>query len=174
MSSDLNLDLATAETAPFSPTDGHGDLRPLLGTWLGLTRTWLDPSMPPDEGQTVARVEAILGGRFVRMEYRGTVMTRSHAGQMLIGYDSDTGRFTAAWVDSFHMATGIMTMTGERRPDGAISLLGSYPAGGQQWGWRTVIRCSDAGQLVLESWNIAPDGGEHPAIESRLIGPGLA
>jgi Protein of unknown function (DUF1579) len=162
-----DLNLATAETAPFSATDGHRDLHALVGEWEGTTRTWLDPSARPDEGHTTARIEAVLGGRFVRLEYRGTVIGKPHAGEMLLGCDTD-GRLAAAWIDSFHMATGIMMSTGERRADGAVSVLGSYDAGGQQWGWRTVLR-ADGGGLAIDTTNIAPDGVEHPATESRLV-----
>lgn len=161
------LNLATVETAPFSAGDGHRDLHGLVGEWEGTTRTWLDPSAPPDEGRTAARIEIILGGRFIRFEYRGTVIGKSHAGEMLIGCDSD-GRIAAAWIDSFHMATGIMMSTGDRRSDGAISVLGSYDAGGQKWGWRTALRL-DQGQLAIETTNISPEGEEYRATESRLV-----
>jgi Protein of unknown function (DUF1579) len=167
MSRDIDLDLATAETAPFSASDGHRVLFALVGTWHGSTRTWLDPSAPPDVGQTSLRAEAILGGRFVRLEYLGTVIGKPHAGEMLLGYEPQANRFVAAWVDSFHMATGIMISTGEPRPDDTIAVLGRYAAGDQEWSWRTELSLA-AGDLVLASFNITPDGQEHPAVESRL------
>jgi hypothetical protein len=172
MSKDPDLDLATAPTAPLTPSDGHRALQRLVGAWHGTTRTWLDPSAPPDEGQTDARVEAILGGRFVRLEYRGTVIGKSHAGEMLIGHDGTENRFTSAWVDSFHMATGIMLSRGEPRDDGAISVLGSYEAGGETWGWKTILRRVDDDNLSIDSFNVMPDGTEHRAVESRLTARG--
>jgi hypothetical protein len=48
-----------------------------------------------------------------------------------------------------------------------IAVLGSYRAGNQRWGWRTVFHEAD-GQLLLEATNIAPDGQEFPAIDVRL------
>jgi hypothetical protein len=161
------IDLATAETTPHAASDGHRDLHALVGEWEGATQTWFEPSVPPDRSRTTARIQAILGGRFVRFEYRGTVISKPHAGEMLIGYDQTEGSFTALWVDSFHMGSGIMKCTGERGGAGAISVLGSYDAGGQTWGWRTVVRL-DGEHLVVEATNIAPDGQEYPAIESRL------
>jgi hypothetical protein len=163
----LNLDLATADTTPFSAGDGHRALHALVGTWHGTTRTWLDPSAPPDQGQTALRAEAILGGRFVRLEYRGTVIGKPHAGEMLLGHEPQASRFVAAWVDSFHMSTGIMISTGEPRPDGAIAVMGKYAAGDEEWAWRTVISL-EGGDLVIASFNVTPDGKEHPAVESRL------
>ncbi|HKE14620.1 MAG TPA: DUF1579 family protein [Kofleriaceae bacterium] len=167
------LDLATAETMPLSAGDGHRALHALVGEWEGVTYTWLDPDKPPDASGIEMRIQAILGGRFVRLEYRGQVMGKGHAGEMLVGYDLSERRFTAAWVDSFHMASGIMMSAGERRDDGAIAVLGSYDAAGQKWGWRTVLRRAGDGEgdgdaLLVEATNISPDGEEHRAIASRL------
>ena len=166
--SDDDLDLTTAETAPFTATDGHQDLHGLAGSWDGVSRTWIDPERVPDESRSTARIAAILGGRFIRIEYRGTVMGKDHAGEMLIGYEPGEDRFTAAWVDSFHMATGIMMSAGERASGDAVSLLGSYDGGGQSWGWRTVLRRIDDDHISIESFNISPEGREDRAIETRL------
>ena len=168
MSGVYDIDLAQAETAPFALTDGHRDLAALAGRWRGTTRTWLDPSAPPEETSTTARIEPILGGRFVRIEYRGTVMGKPHCGEMLLGYEPDRRLFSAAWVDSFHSSPGMMVSTGERGGDGAVSVLGSYEGGGERWGWRTVLRVSGSDELVIEAFNVAPDGTEYPAVSSVL------
>lgn len=169
MSAGDEVDLAHAATAPFSPTDGHRDLAALAGRWRGTTRTWLDPSAPPEETSTTARVDVILGGRFVRLEYRGTVMGKAHAGEMLLGYEPEKRLFTAIWADSFHSSPGMMVSIGERGTDGSVSVLGSYEGGGERWGWRTVLRASGPDEVVIEATNIAPDGTEYPAIASTLV-----
>jgi Protein of unknown function (DUF1579) len=168
MSAADEVDLARAATAPFSPADGHRDLAALAGRWHGTTRTWLDPSAPPEETATTARAEVILGGRFVRLEYRGTVMGTAHAGEMLLGYEPNKQLFTAVWVDSFHSSPAIMVSTGERGTGGAVSVLGSYEGGCEHWGWRTVLRASGSDEVVIEAFNIAPDGTEYPAIATTL------
>jgi Protein of unknown function (DUF1579) len=162
------LDLARAETAQFTASEGHRDLFGMAGSWEGPTRTWFDPTASFDESRTTALIEPILGGRFLRLDYEGTVMSKPHAGEMLLGYESDDKRFTAVWVDSFHMASGIMVLTGTRRDDGIISVLGSYQAGGETWKWRTVLRPIDDESLTIEAYNISPQGREDRAIETRL------
>lgn len=163
------LDLSRAETAPFAASPGHRDLFAAAGTWFGPTRTWFDADQPPTDSVTTARIETILGGRFVRLDYQGTVMGKPHAGEMLIGFEPDANRFTAVWIDSFHMSPGMMVSTGERGEDGSISVLGSYPAGGQTWGWRTVLRTIDDDHLQIEAFNISPEGREDRAIEMQLV-----
>jgi len=165
---DLDLDLTRAETVPFHMSDGHRELIGIAGIWVGATRTWLDPNAPPVQSITTARIEVILGGRFVRIDYQGSVIGKPHAGELLIGYEPDEKRYTSIWIDSFHMSPAIMVSTGERSSDGAISLLGSYPADGKQWGWRTVLRAKSDDEIHLDAFNIPPEGGEHPAIETRF------
>jgi hypothetical protein len=48
--------------------------------------------------------------------------------------------------------------------------LGSYAAPeGPDWGWRIVIGSDGPDELHLLMYNIAPDGGVYPAVESRLL-----
>lgn len=49
----------------------------------------------------------------------------------------------------------------------AVSVLGSYRAGEQRWGWRTALR-REGDALVIEATNIEPGGEETRAIEVRL------
>ncbi|MCP3101057.1 DUF1579 domain-containing protein [Myxococcus sp. K15C18031901] len=171
------LDATTAPTTTFDAGDEHRALKQWVGRWEGPTRTWFDPAGAPEESHTHARVEALLGGRFVRIDYQSTAMGKPHAGQLLVGFDTGEGQYTAAWVDSFHMSASMMHSTGAPREDGRVCVLGSYAASmcddqgvtqKQRWGWRTVIHQPDADTLVVESFNIWPEGREDPAVHTRL------
>lgn len=52
--------------------------------------------------------------------------------------------------------------------DGLVSVLGSYAAGEERWGWRTVLRLVDADHLVIQAFNISPQGREDRAVETEL------
>jgi hypothetical protein len=159
-------DATEAPTAPFTDGPEHQRLRSLVGTWDGLVRTWFEPDKPPDETRLAARIDALLGGRFVRIDYQGTAMGKPHAGQMLLAYERDERRYAMAWLDSFHTGTALMLSTGQADADGAVSVLGSYAAGDERWGWRTVFRFGD--RPVIQAFNIPPGMDEVPAIEIRL------
>lgn len=135
------------------------------GKWRGTTSTWFDPLKPPEESPTDARVELLLGGRFVRLTYASSVMGARHAGEMTLGYADE--HFTIAWIDSFHTGSAITPLVGEPRKD-AISCLGSYAAGTETWGWRIAVSITDKGALLVEEWNLSPAGQEDRAIEMRL------
>lgn len=162
------IDATNAPTAPFQPVAPHEALRNMVGRWSGQTQTWLDPSAAPDESKTEATIESLLGGRWIRVDYQSTVQGKPHAGQMLIGFHTDAMQFEIAWVDSFHTGTSVMLSTGALPPDGTVSVLGSYPAGDERWGWRTVLRLPLHGELVIEEYNISPAGQEDRAVEMRL------
>lgn len=160
-----HIALATAATSPFEPTPEHARFLPLAGLWEGPTTTWFDPSTPPDHNHTQACFEAVLGGRFLRLQYSGTVIGKPHAGEMLFAYEIDEKRYSLAWIDSFHTGTMLMISVGNITADGAISVLGSYAAGDQRWGWRTVLH-PNPDNLILEAFNVMPDGTEYPAIKT--------
>lgn len=164
----MSIDLSSAPTTSFTPSAEHARLSPLTGEWTGQTRTWLEPGQPPEETVTEARVESILGGRFLRVQYTGTVMGKPHAGEMLFAFEVDAKEHSLAWVDSFHTGTALMLSKGAPSADGAVSVLGSYAAGAERGGWRTVLR-PDSARLVIEAFNIAPAGEEYPAIRTELL-----
>lgn len=162
------LDSRTAATTPFAAGPEHERLKRLVGSWKGPITTWFDPATPAHEAMMRARVDTLLGGRFVRIEYQSTMKGDPLAGEMILAFDPAKKLYTAFWMDSFHTGTAPMLSTGAPRPDGAISVLGGYDFGDQHWGWRTVIKQDDDARILLEAVNIAPDGQEYPALEARL------
>ena len=154
-------------TAPFDPRPEHVALTSLIGSWSGSTKTWFDPTTAPEESPTQATIESLLGGRSIRIDYQGTAMGKPHAGQMIVGYHKDAREHEVSSIDSFHTGSAMMMSVGTPRADGEIRVLGSYAAGPERWGWRTVIHLQ-GDELVIEATNISPTGQEDDALETRL------
>ena len=60
-----------------------------------------------------------------------------------------------------------MVSEGKLDTTGTLSVLGDYQAGPEKWGWRTNMQIADE-TLLINVFNISPDGQEYPAIEASL------
>ena len=144
----------------------HHQLGRLVGAWEGTTRIWLTPGQLTDESPTRGAMRSVLGGRFVLHEYEGSVDGEPIQGLALYGFNLDTGKFEMAWVDSWHMATGIMFSESSGAGQD-FAVLGSYGVpGASPWGWRTEIELVDADHMIITAYNIPPEGEAAKAVET--------
>ncbi|WP_118975267.1 DUF1579 domain-containing protein [Taibaiella koreensis] len=145
----------------------HYQLSRMAGAWQGIARTWFEPDVVADESPVKGTIRPVLGGRFLLHEYEGSFAGKPLQGIVIYGYDLNTGRFQSAWIDSFHMGTGIMYAQ-QRTEAGHFSVYGTYQvmAGEQQeWGWRTDMELEDDRTLLITAYNITPAGEETRATE---------
>ena len=91
----------------------HAHLSLLVGEWTGAAKTWFEPGVVGDESPMTGRMKAILGGRFILHEYTGSMAGKPFEGVAIYGFDLATNKFQSAWIDSFHMSTGIMFSEGD-------------------------------------------------------------
>src|SRR5216117_1428803 len=90
----------------------HAELAKFTGRWKGISRVWFGPDELADESEIEGTISAILGGRFLLHTYNGSFQEEPLEGLVIIGFDLNTGQYQSAWVDSFHMGTGIMFSRG--------------------------------------------------------------
>lgn len=144
----------------------HHELSRLVGEWEGTSRTWFEKDVLADESPVNGKITSILGGRFVLHQYNSSLQGKALEGLAIIGYSFPYERFQTAWIDSFHMGTGIMFSEGDATPAGH-SVLGSYGGGGmpEPWGWRTEIKMNGDDHLIITAYNIEPGAVEQQATE---------
>lgn len=144
----------------------HSQLAALTGSWTGVARTWFEKDFLADESRVSGTITSILGGRFILHQYQGSMQGEPTEGMAIIGYSFDFEKFQTAWIDSFHMGTGIMFSEGLATGNGH-SVLGSYGGNSmpEPWGWRTEIESRGKDQIVITAFNIAPGATEEKATE---------
>lgn len=141
-------------------------LKAIVGSWEGNCRTWFEPGKLADESEVAGEFSDVLGGRFVRHTYQGTMKGKPRKGEELLAFNAVTKTFQSSWVDDFHMNYAIMFSQGKATANG-FSVLGEYDVGENQpkWGWRTEYQLIDENHLTITAYNIQPDFVEAKAVE---------
>ncbi len=142
---------------------GETLLDALVGEWNGTYKLWLEPGVLRSESTTRASICPVLEGRYVVHDYRWSDQDAPQRGTMLLGRDRDD-LWHMAWADTWHTGLSIMSCVHTSGADATV--LGSYEAGDQQWGWRTSWKMSDADHLIITAWNISPNGDAAKATET--------
>lgn len=140
----------------------------LIGDWTGsnlLRLSWLTPS--DYHSPSRLSVKHVAKGKFLTFTYTWSHEKISQEGVILLGYDATQEMATAAWVDSWHMSSKVMSCQGSIDQQGAINIRGSYEAPpGPDWGWRIVITPKSGKELQVIMHNISPEGVEDLAVQA--------
>ena len=105
------------------------------GRWRGSNRLHNPHTGKPEDTESTAVLATLLSGKFIRLDYTWSYGGAAQEGSLLIGYQSEHGKTTAHWIDSWHMSDGVMACEGAVEDDGSIAVRGSYAAPpGPDWG----------------------------------------
>lgn len=138
------------------------------GTWHG-TSTLQDPGRrAPETTASDLRVAAVLGARFVRLDYSWSYQGQPQEGSLLVGFDPEARLYSGHWIDTWHMSRKVMALQAVSESSGTMNLRGTYSVPpGPDWGWRIVIEV-DALALRLVMFNMWPSGArEDLAVEAN-------
>jgi hypothetical protein len=94
-----------------TPTDAHKKLEDLVGTWEAEAKMWMrGPGSEPSVTKGSATNSWVLGGRFLRQEYKGEMMGMPFEGIGYTGYDNYNKKYVSYWIDN--STTQMSTMSG--------------------------------------------------------------
>lgn len=141
----------------------------LIGEWTGsnlLRLSWLTPTDYTSDSSLL--VSPVVGGKFLKFTYTWSHDNAAHEGLILLGFDNDQGVATAAWVDSWHQSSKVLSCQGTIDEKGAIAIRGTYEAPpGPNWGWRIEISSDTGKGLSIVMINCSPDGEEDLAVRAE-------
>jgi hypothetical protein len=139
------------------PGKQHEFLARMAGDWKTLTTHYQEGAAgAPSEG--TATFVSMMGGRYLRGHYTGTMMGQTFEGMSLEGYDNISGKYWSTWIDS--MGTSLFVSHGEMTDDGrTLEHWGSMPnpMGGADCGMHFVTTRESSDKVTMKMYMSMPD-----------------
>jgi hypothetical protein len=135
-----------------NPGPEHEFLKSMAGSWKAVTKSWMGPGEPQVSEGTATRT-MILGGRYLKDEFKSTFMDKPFEGFGVTGYDLFKKEFVGTWSDTF--GTGILMSRGKIDASGKVmTMTGSYddPVTGEKKTMKEVTKILGPDQHVFEIW----------------------
>jgi hypothetical protein len=143
--------------ATMQPGPKHAELAKQVGEWDADVEHYM-PGMPVEKSKGSAKVTMVMNGRFLREDFKGTMMGQPFEGMMLLGYDNNLKRYDSTWIDS--MGTGMMVTNS--KGDTPEELSGSFycPMAKKEITARLVTKFVNNGKHIFEMHAPGLDGKE--------------
>lgn len=150
-------------------TADHEALKYFAGRWRVEGKMWAAPGAPPTESVNSNEGEMILGGRYVRLTYKGEMMGQPFEGLQISGYDNIAKAYTTFWIDnsstSFYLLKGTYDAA---KKTYTFSGLWADPVGGET-PVRMVIKIVSPDVYESETYMKLPDGKEFMNMSDRSV-----
>jgi hypothetical protein len=144
-----------------NPGEMHAWLAHRVGEWDMVVESTnpMDPTKTEKTNGTT-KSHAILGGRFIVSEVKGTMMGMPFEGFEITGYNNATKKFESTWADS--MGTALFNSTGTLNDKKQLTLTGEMldPASGKNVSMRSVVTVKDNDHTTFEMYGPGMDGKE--------------
>lgn len=150
-----------------APSDAHKALEPFVGKWTNSAKFWMKPGDKAQESTGTNENTWILGGRFLRQDYKGSMNGQPFEGLGITGYDNVRAEYQSIWLDN--MMTGIMVANGNYDAAAkSVNTAGemSCPMTGEKNRWyRSEWKTIDNDKHTYTSYGKGPDGKEFKNME---------
>ena len=93
-----------------TPGENHKYFEYFVGDWDVNVKMWMKPGAEPEVSKGDNTSKLILGGRYLKSTYKGTMMGMPFEGLSITGYDNFKKEFVTLWLDT--AGTGIYQTAG--------------------------------------------------------------
>jgi len=150
-----------------TPNEHHKVLDPLAGRWSVTVKGWMKPGDQAQESKGTAEHVWIMGGRYLKQEFKGEWAGQPFEGLGFSGYDNVRQEYQTTWLDS--MATGMMHVSGSYDPvTKTLKQSGNFacPMTGEKDRYiRSEWKMTSSNSNTYTSYFKGPDGKEFKGME---------
>ncbi len=151
-----------------APNENHEFLKNFVGEWEVTTTAWTQPGAEPISSKGSAKAEMIIGGLFLKLDFKGTMFGQPFEGIQIMGYDNYKKKNISFWIDSSSTA---FYLTEGSREEGTKKIVETGvwqdPMGGGDMNVRTTTTIVSKDEYKLEMVMILADGTEFKIMEYR-------
>lgn len=151
--------------AYLTPGEPHAAMSKMAGEWNYTNKLWMTHGAEPMLSTGTAKIEMLMGGRYMQMRVSGTIMGMPFEGQAINGYDNSTQKYLTSWIDN--MGTGMMNLEGSYdAATKSITYTGTMvdPVSGKSIAVKEIIRMDSDKQFTMEMYD-TKDGVESRTME---------
>jgi hypothetical protein len=150
-----------------APGAGQKFLEKFVGEW-DVVKTFHPRQGDPVRQTGTCKQVMVHGGRFLQSDFTFDGPGGKTTGTGLVGWESETGKFTSVWTDS--RQTRMSFRQSEEKFDGEQIVLHAKELGGAEGRKsRTVTRLEDGGKTIVHrQYGAGPDGKERLVMELVL------
>jgi hypothetical protein len=150
--------------------ENHAHLVKFAGEWNVTSKAWMMPGQEPETSQNTAQGEMILGGRFLKMNYKGTMFGQPFEGVQIIGYDNMKKKFITFWIDNsstaFFLTEGTLDASSKTTTETG---LWPDPMTGGNMKVKGITKMISPDEFSYEMYMVGPDGKEFKSLENRAV-----
>lgn len=150
------------------PHENHAYFKNFVGNWDVKSTAWMEPGAQPSVGQNSSQAELIMGGRFLKMAFKGNMFGQPFEGLQIVGYDNLEKKYITFWIDN--SSTSFYFTSGSRDESGKVmneTGLWPDPMTGGKMKVRAVTRIISQDEYIYELYMVGPDGKEFKSLENR-------
>ncbi len=150
--------------------ENHAYLESFVGEWNVTSKGWMQPGAPPETSENYSKAEMILGGRFIKMEFKGTMFGQPFEGLQIVGYDNMKKKYITFWIDSsstaFFLTEGVRDASGKTITENGVW---PDPMTGGTMKVRGVTKVVGPDEFTYEMYMVGPDGKDFKSLENRAV-----
>ncbi len=149
-----------------TPGDNHKYLDSFSGEWTAAGKSWMKPGAPPIVSKNEVKAKMIMGGRYHKSHFKGTMMGMPFEGIAVTGYDNFKKKFMSIFFDNmgtgFYKSSGTLDKSGKVRTE--TGLWDDFMTGAKTK-IRLVTKSIDNDKFIFEMYGMGPDGKEFKSME---------
>jgi hypothetical protein len=149
-----------------APNENHEFLKNFVGEWVITSTGWMQPGAEPISSVGTAKAEMIIGGRFLKLDFRGTMFGQPFEGILIMGYDNYQKKNISFWIDSSSTAFYLTEGSREKGTKKIVETgVWQDPMGGEDMNVKNTTTVVSKDEYKFEMIMILPDGTEFKSME---------